>query len=109
MEERRKYPRVNVSFPVECKNLPTQDYFYTVSKDLSLVGVKIVSNAFLTKGDILALNLNLVNRVLNLKAKVAWCNRERVADRYAVGLEFIEVGNTLKDKLSAFLNKIYNA
>ncbi|MBP7088176.1 MAG: PilZ domain-containing protein [Candidatus Omnitrophica bacterium] len=109
MVERRKYPRVDISLPVECQNLPAHNYFYTVSKDLSLIGTKIISNSFLSKGDVMTVNLNFIKRVLNLKAKVAWCNRERAADRYAVGLEFIEVSNEVRDNLSSFLNKIYNS
>lgn len=104
--ERRTYSRIDISFPVECNILPKRNYFYTVSKDLSSAGVKILSNDFLSKGNFLKVNINLIDNVINLKAKVAWCNKERVCERYSAGLEFIEINEKDRVMLSDFLNKI---
>jgi len=109
MVENRKFPRAGVSFPVECRPLPKKNYFYTVSKDLSLGGVKIISNRFLPKNDTLKVSINFINTVLDLKAKVAWCNQERMSDRYSAGLEFVETSKQSKEKLISFLNRIFNA
>ena len=109
MSDKRKFPRVGVSFPVECKPLPTRNYFYTVSKDISLGGVKIVSNRFLPKDDLVKVNINLIDSILDLKAKVAWCNKERSAERYSTGLQFVETTESSKKKLFQFLNRIFNA
>lgn len=109
MDDKRKFPRVGVSFPVECKTLPARSYFYTVSKDLSLGGMKIISNNFLPKDDTLKVNINLIDNMLNLKAKVTWCNKERLSERYSTGLEFIETPKNSKEKLFQFLNRIFNS
>ncbi len=109
MDDKRKFPRIGVSFPVECKALPARSYFYTVSKDLSLGGMKIVSNNFLPKDDTLKVNINLIDSILNLKAKVSWCNKERLSERYSTGLEFIETPENSKEKLFQFLNRIFNS
>ena len=106
MKNRRKDNRIDVSFPVECKALPSRTYFYTVSKDLSLGGTKILSNDLLKKNDTLKLNINLINAVLSLKAKVSWCNKERVSQRYTSGLEFVEITQPNLQELSIFLGKI---
>lgn len=108
MAEKRKYPRINVSFPVECSVLPQRKYFYTVSRDLSLGGVKILSNIFLPKNDSFKLTINLIDKTLDVKAKVAWCNSERMIDRYSAGLEFIEINQTSHRGLSSFLDKIFS-
>jgi len=108
MDDKRGFPRVGVSFPVECKPFPAKNYFYTVSKDLSLGGVKIVSNYFLPKKDPVKVNINLIDSILSLKAKVAWCNKERQSERYATGLEFIETTESSKKRLFQFLNRIFN-
>jgi len=108
MNEKRKFPRVGVSFPVECKLSPTKNYFYTVSKDLSLGGVKIVSDYFLPKDDTVKVNINLIDSMLNLRAKVAWCNKERLSERYSTGLEFVETTESSKKKLFRFLNRIFD-
>jgi len=107
MIEKRKHPRTNVSFPVECSLLPQRRYFYTVSKDLSLGGVKILSDSFLPKDDPFKLTINLIDKALDIKAKVAWCNRERRDDRYLVGLEFSEVNQRNQKDLIHFLDKIF--
>ncbi|MBU1121265.1 MAG: PilZ domain-containing protein [Candidatus Omnitrophica bacterium] len=109
MSERRIASRVNVSFPVECNSLSDKSYFYTVSKDLSMSGVKILTNDFLSKNDSVKVKINLIDQVVGVKAKVVWCNKERIADRYCAGLEFVEINNLNKDALEQFLNKIYNA
>jgi Tfp pilus assembly protein PilZ len=105
----RKYPRVNISFPVECNILPKRSYFYTVSKDLSLGGLKIINNSFISKGSFIRLQLNLIDKVLKLKAKVAWCNRKRASERHFVGLEFVETTDSSKRNLTKFLDKIHLA
>lgn len=103
IEDRRQHPRLNVSFPVECKTLPSSNYFYTVTKDLSLGGARILNNSFISKGHTLKLDLNIIDRVVRLKAKVAWCNKERASERHLVGLEFIEMSNSIRQHLSQFL------
>ncbi|MDD3296663.1 MAG: PilZ domain-containing protein [Candidatus Omnitrophica bacterium] len=109
MDERRKYPRIDVSFPVECQALPSQGYFYTVSKDLSEVGAKILTNTFIAKNNMVKLHLNLINKILDFKAKVVWCNKERVSERYTAGLEFTETDTAGKKELSNFISKINNS
>ncbi len=109
MNERRQFPRIGISFPVECKTLPTKNYFYTVSKDLSLGGVKVLTDDSIPKGKVIKVNINLIDEVLNLKAKVIWCNKEKMPKRHSVGLLFVEATNPVKEKLFEFLNKIYSS
>lgn len=109
MQERRNGFRAGVSFPIECNVLPRRNYFYTVSKDLSACGAKIVSHDFLPQGNVVKLNINLIDKVIDLKAKVVWCSKERIAERYVAGLEFMEVSEPNKGALSQFLSKIYNS
>lgn len=109
MNDQRKDERFGVSFPVECKTLPLRTYFYTVSKDLSLGGLKILTNDFLPKSNLIKLNINLIDKVINVKAKVAWCNSERSSERYTAGLEFLEINPINKKELTEFINTIYNS
>jgi c-di-GMP-binding flagellar brake protein YcgR len=108
MNEKRSFPRVGVSFPVECKVLSAKNYFYTVSKDLSLGGVKIVSNRFLPKDNTVKININLIDSILGLKTRVAWCNKERFSERYSTGLQFVETNEPSKKQLFQFLNRIFS-
>lgn len=103
IDEKRKNSRSPVSFPVECNVLPGKEYFYTVSKDLSIGGVRILSDEFLSKNNCLKLNINLIDKVLGMKAKVVWCNKERASDRYSAGLEFVEIAEDSKSYLNSIV------
>jgi len=107
VEERRRYPRINISFPVECKSLPQGNYFYTVSKDLSAGGIKIISDTFLPKDYLMKVYVNLVDTVINLKAKVAWCNKLRASEKYNAGLEFVEANDESQHNISQFLSRVH--
>ena len=72
-----------------------------------MVGVKIVSNTFIPRGSLLKLHVNLVDAVVDLKAKLVWCNKDRMADRYSAGLQFIELNEKGKKSLSHFLGKVF--
>ena len=104
MDERRKSQRIDVSFPIECRAIPSTHYFYTVSKDISQGGAKIITNEFIPRNNLLKVNLNIIDKVLNLKAKVTWCAQERLSDRYSTGLEFVEVNESTKEGLKDFLS-----
>ena len=103
MKDKRREPRVGISFPVACDPLPQRHYFYTVCKDLSTEGVKIISNNFMPKGNSIKLNLNLIDKAINLKAKVMWCNKERYSDRYHAGLHFEEISEKDRGQIIYFL------
>lgn len=106
MEERRRYPRTEISFPLECKILPDCGYFYTVSKNLSLLGIKIISDQFLSKNNIVKLHVDFIDNVVNIKARVAWCSKQRACERYAAGLEFIEKTDSQKLNIAHFLYNV---
>lgn len=106
MQERRKYPRVDISFPVECDELVRKNYFCTVSKDLSTGGVRVVSDKFFPKNEQIKININLINKMVNLKAKVVWCNEVKASDNYLCGLEFIEISKVNRNEIANFLSKI---
>jgi len=108
MEERRVKPRVAISFPVECKALPQRNYFYTVSKDISVAGLKIVSYQFLPKDNYLTVYINLLDAVAESKARVVWCNKDRSAERYLSGLEFVETNTRSRSIITNFLEKIFH-
>jgi len=108
MEDKRKEPRTSISFPVACDFLPQRSYFYTVCKDLSNGGIRLITNSFIPRGHLLKINLNLIDKVIDLKAKVMWCNKQRYADRYYTGLKFTDINNINKTYLKGFLTSTQN-
>lgn len=106
MEEKRRFPRFTMAFPVECKEIPKKDYFFTVSKDLSKRGIKIISAKFLPKNNSIIVNINLIDHLVQVKARVVWCNKERLSERYLAGLEFMEINEDNSKVLDNLFNKI---
>ena len=106
MQERRHYPRISVSFPVECTTLNDSNYFYTVTKDIGLGGTQILASHFLAKNTILKVALNFIDSLIVMKAQVAWCNKKRASEHYNVGLEFVEVPQTRRQDIAAFLTSL---
>ena len=107
IEERRTCPRAGISFPVECKPLSCSKYFCTVCKDLSVGGIKIVSCDFIPKNSLLKLQVNLIDTVVDLKANLVWCNKERLSERYSAGLKFVEINDKGRKALSHLLERIF--
>ncbi|MCK4810334.1 MAG: PilZ domain-containing protein [Candidatus Omnitrophica bacterium] len=107
MDDRRNSQRINVSFPVECVLLPERKkMFYTVSKDLSGEGLKILSEEFMARGKFIKLSINLINEMAESKVKVIWCNKKARSDRYYIGLKIMEINTIDKSHLYHFINKI---
>ncbi len=109
MQEKRQHSRINVSFPVECKSLPSRKYNYTVSKDLSVGGIRIICNNLIAKNELLKVSINLIKSVVDLTAKVSWCSKERFSERYLAGLEFIDVNLASQKTLTALVGATYNS
>lgn len=106
MLERRKNSRLDISFPVACNMLSKNHYFYTVSKNLCVGGLGIICSEFISVNSPLKISVNIIDRVITLKAKVIWCNRRRISDRYSVGLEFLEVNQANKHHIDHFLHNM---
>lgn len=110
IKERRELGRISISFPIECLTLPERNsIFYTVCKDLSSNGIRILSESFLPEGGNMKININLIDEMAAVKAEVIWCNKEARSHRYYAGLRFMEVSDSNKKHLAHFIDKINNA
>lgn len=109
MEERRQHQRVDISFPLEYSLLSSSKYFYTVSKDLSMGGLRIIVDKFLAKNNMVKVGINLIDRLVNVKARVAWCNQQGNTDRFMAGLEFVEINKDDQRTIDKFLTRFAEA
>ena len=77
-QERRKFPRILVRALVDYESPDT--YLYDYSTDLSEGGIFIQTDKPLSKGTPLKIRFTLpnVDKVFEVKAKVAWLNQERL-------------------------------
>lgn len=106
MEEKRKYKRVKISFPVRCEGLENHRPFYTVFKDISTGGIKLIAENFLSVNKFLKFEINLVNHLIRGKGKIVWCNPQAYSERYLAGIEFTEMDVNAEKVLSNFLSNV---
>lgn len=105
-EDKREHPRIRISFPVRCEDLTSHRPFYTVFKDISVGGIKLISEQFLAVNKFLKVEINLINSIVRGRAKIVWCNNQPYSERYLVGIKFTEMDTHTKLALSSFLSNI---
>lgn len=106
MSENRQHSRVRISFPVRCEGIASRKPFYTVFKDISTGGIKLVSETFIGINKRVQFEINLVNELVKGRGRIAWCNSQPYSERYLVGVEFTEMDPAVRERLSAFLSNI---
>lgn len=108
-EEKRKALRLNMSVPVEYKKLreSSEAKKGSVTKDLSVGGVRFITDEFLafTARMILDIALPLPERPISALAKVAWIRKLAAGNKYEIGNQFLEMSKDDKNRLSNYLNK----
>lgn len=101
--ERRRYPRVIA--PVSYRT-PKRPGPKRVVSDLSLGGVRIFSDEHLELGERLELDFFLPDgSTVKAMAKVAWIKEmpEKAEALYDVGMEFVELSGSVREKLGKVL------
>jgi hypothetical protein len=70
--------------------VPTQKISFSLTEDISLKGIKVISDAFFPIDTLLKIHLSLaeLHEPLELKGKVKWI-RSHEEDLYEIGIEFI--------------------
>ena len=106
MENKREHPRIKISFPVRCEDLTSHKSFYTVFKDISEGGVKIISEHFHAVNKFIKFEINLINSLVKGRGKIVWCNNQPYSERYVIGIKFTEMDLHTKTSLSKFLSNI---
>ena len=110
MEKRRKNPRIDIALPIEY-SLPqrTKKILYTVSKNVGLGGIEILCDDFLSWGQTLRTQINLIDTIAHTRTEVVWCQKEMHSERYRIGLKFLELKEKDKARLCGFIDGIYQS
>lgn len=96
----KKEGKVKISLISNDKHKPGKAISYHLSKDISILGVKILSNTFLPIDSLLRIEVSLTKppRFITGMGKVRWV-RSRYADElFEMGIEFV---NTPKNQIKA--------
>ena len=110
LEEQRKSSRVGLIVPIEYKKLkafpPSKKG--SVTKDISVGGVRFTTDEFLSYTARLVLNiaLPLPQRPVSAVSKVAWIKKLPFGEEYEIGNQFLEMSKDDKDRLSVYLDDL---
>ena len=107
-EEKRRFSRVEGRFPLKYKDLRKTDEESrgSISKNLSIGGVRFRSDRFISLACRLVVELNLPALPKPIKAisKVAWIRKLPAGDDYEVGNQFLEITREDKNIIQNFIN-----
>jgi c-di-GMP-binding flagellar brake protein YcgR len=107
--EKRISQRIDTAFFVKCMPLPEESEkkcFYTIIKDLSSGGIQILSEDSLPLGKNLKIDINLIHENAQACAEVVWNYKIPAAERYCIGLKFLDICENSKRKLGEVINTI---
>lgn len=102
-EERRRFTRVNLRTPIRFEIVGESEFDNAVSVDLSVGGLSFVSNKFISPETSLALEINVLSRVLKTVGKVVWTYHLPHSDWNRFGVEFVKFDPFERQYLSNYL------
>ena len=99
MMEKRNYPRYFLNVLVNYS-----DYYFAKTKDISLSGIRLVTNNELKVGRFISFEFTLPDReFVRVFGKVGWCSKNAPND-YDSGVEFRLLKDVSKTKIENFIN-----
>lgn len=101
--EKRVFPRVPCRFALRYQVRGAGHFDNALSEDISVNGISFVNNSFIPVDTHLGFEINVCQMMLSPVGKVAWVARLPYAQRYRVGIEFIELEQPGKNYLSDYV------
>lgn len=107
-QERRKYPRVISSIPVEYRDIsrPIEGFVPTLTKDISNGGVRFICDDFISIFTRLLVNIAIPTHPKPVRAmsKIAWIRKLPYGSQYEAGIQFVDIPNGDRSLLTTFLS-----
>lgn len=107
--DRRRYPRINHSLPVQFKQLsrPSELFSGTLTEDISGGGVRLLADDFLAPQTKLLLSFSVGESISQVRtvARIIWINKKAYYDKYALGVEFIEIPEEQRRQIITFVRQ----
>lgn len=106
--ERRKHPHIRVYLPAKLHPKGNHTPLHTLTKDLSLGGLRCLSLKAIPVSMELQIELTVPNNseVFQLHGRVAWFRSLPESDQYDLGISFSDLPEKTGQHLSAYLDKI---
>lgn len=102
--EKRTFPRITLHTPLRYQIRGTADFNNTVSDDISLNGLGIINDRFISPQTYVMLEISVLSRILRPMGKIAWASPLPHSDRYKLGIEFLRLEPKEKSYLQDFID-----
>jgi c-di-GMP-binding flagellar brake protein YcgR len=108
MREKRRHERISeytsVAYILPFKQLPE----YYLTRDISESGIRFLAHEFIPESTVLKLVVILSNIPFSFQvySRVKWSRKDPSGERYEVGVEFMNLSKTAKEKLSAYIKQV---
>ncbi len=106
ISEKRRSKRIKARLPLSYEYLGSQkDFGETVSKDLSVTGLRMNMPAFFPPNSDFLIRLRFpeVQKIVQGTAKIVWSHRISFSDQYQTGLQFHEINPVGKKWLEEYI------
>jgi len=113
MEERRKFPRLDLNVEVNWKRNSASPSVsagnIANTKNISAGGVCLISDECLNVGQGLSLEIKLPgNRIINAEGRVVWTDQFEIIGgkyekKYGVGVEFVDIKDEIRTEINKFI------
>ena len=104
--ERRRSQRIRTYQPVRLQPIHSPHSIDTLTKDVSLHGLRCLSEQILPVATELSVELSTVDGPLAARGKAAWFHMLPYSDQVEVGIAFTDVSPQNLQRLSAYLDRL---
>ena len=104
MQERRESTRIRGYFPLNYRLRSVRKSRSTLTRDLSLKGLRIITFESLPVAEELMLEVSLGINVLNAKGKVMWVKQSSHGDRFYCGIKFNDLPYETEKALERYVS-----
>jgi c-di-GMP-binding flagellar brake protein YcgR len=89
---------------VRCEDKKAHNPFYTVIKDVSEGGFRMVAESPIAIDTELDIDINLISERFRSSGRVRWCSEKADNGRFSVGVQFSDLSEEQLAKLHSFLH-----
>lgn len=102
--EKRSLSRIKLHTSLRYQIRGRAEFNNTVSDDISLKGLGIINDRFISPQTYVMLEISILSRILKPMGKIAWAQPLPHSDRYRLGIEFLELDPQEKNYLQGFID-----
>jgi c-di-GMP-binding flagellar brake protein YcgR len=102
MLEQRQFSRIPEHLKISCMTGPCNRVMGSLTKDISLGGVRFILSKFIPKDSMIKVRLTFEKLAFSFETyvKVVWIKKEPYGDRYVIGSQFENLQKEAFDYLS---------